>query len=61
MAEMIFQTLNAEASVRLASVILIVAFFLIARIARQNQARALVFALSPMALLLALNVTFLQG
>jgi hypothetical protein len=59
--EMIFQTLNAEASMRLASVILIVAFFLIARVARLNQARALVVALSPMALVLALNVTLLHG
>lgn len=61
MTEMIFDALHAEAAVRLASVVLIVALFLIARVARLNQARALVVALSPMALLLALNATLLQG
>ena len=53
--------LQTAAGVLFASVLLIVSLFLIARIARVRQPMALVLALSPMAVLLAMDVAILPA
>ena len=55
MDRMIFPALSHEATVLFAAVLLIVSLFLIGRVAHLSQPRALVLALLPMAVALALN------
>jgi hypothetical protein len=54
-------TLNENAEVMLASVMLIVVLFLIGRVGRASQPVALALALAPVALLLALNKAILPA
>jgi hypothetical protein len=55
MDPLVLSSLQHGAAVLLASVILITVIFLIARVARVRQTLALALALSPMAVLLALD------
>lgn len=61
MDRMIFEVLHAEAGIRFASVLLIVSVFLVARVAHQSQPRALLLALTPMAVLLAANLAMVAA
>ena len=61
MDETIMTQMQASAAMLFASVLLIVTMFLIARVARVRAPAALALALTPMALVLAMDVAVLPA